>query len=92
MEPEWTKKISSNTICSTYQVIFWIYAVLAVLAVIGTIGILLAYKLPKGLSVAIGFQGLLVSLVTATLALFQYLVCARALLESKVEVQVKRVQ
>lgn len=81
MEPQWTKQISSNTICSTYQAIFWIYAVLAVLAFIGTLSVLVAFKLPKGMSVAIGFQGILVSLVTGTLALFQYLVCARALLE-----------
>lgn len=83
MEPQWTKQISSNTICSTYYVIFWLYAFLAVLAIVGTVGILVMYKLPKGLSVGIGFQGVLTASIAATLALFQYLVCSRALLSEK---------
>jgi len=74
------KKISSNTICNTYYVIYWIYLAVAVLAFVGTIGILVSYKLPRGLSVGIGFQGLLTASIAATLALFQYLVCSRALL------------
>jgi hypothetical protein len=84
MEPQWTKKISSNTVCTTYYYIFVIYAILAVLAVVGTIGILVAYKLPKGLSVGLGFQGILTGLIAAALALFQYLVCSRALLGEEV--------
>ena len=80
MEPTWTKKISSNTVCQTYYVIFWIYAFLAALALVGTIGILFMFKLPKGLSVGIGFQGLLTASIGATLTLFQYLICSRALL------------
>jgi len=83
MEPEWTKKISSNTICTTYQYIFYIYAFIAVLALVGTIGILVSYKLPRGLSVSIGFQGLLTASLGAVLTLFQYLICSRALLETK---------
>lgn len=83
MEPDWTKKIPSTTVCTTYYAIFWVYAALAVLALIGTIGILVSFKLPKGLSVGIGFQGVLMSLIAATLALFQYLVCSRALLAEK---------
>ena len=80
MEPNWTKQISSNTVCSTYYAIFVVYAILAVLAVVGTIGILVSFKLPKGLSVAVGFQGLLTASIAAVLTLFQYLVCSRALL------------
>ncbi len=80
MEPEWTKKISSNSVCTTYYYIFILYAVISVLALVGTIGILVAYKLPKGLSIGLGFQGLLSALIAAVLALFQYLVCSRALL------------
>ena len=83
------KKISSNTICSTYYAIFWIYLVVAAIAFFGTIGILISYKLPKGLSVGIGFQGLLTAAIATTLALFQYLVCSRALL-GEVQVQVKK--
>ena len=89
MEPQWTKQISNNTVCSTYYVIFWLYAILLVLALVGTVGILVAFKLPKGLSVGIGFQGLLSAFILATLCLFQYLVCSRALL-GEVSVQVKK--
>ncbi len=93
MEPQWTKQIPSQTICTTYYALFWLYAALAVLSAIGTVGILIAYKLPKGLSVSVGFQGLLMSVIAATLALFQYLVCSRALLaEQTVEVKVHRAQ
>ena len=83
MEPQWTKQISSNTICSTFYIIFWLYAILLVLALVGTVGILVALKLPKGLSVAIGFQGLLSASILTILCLFQYLVCSRALLQTK---------
>lgn len=84
MEPQWTKQIPSQAVCTTYYVIFWIYAVFAVLAVVGTVGILTMFKLPKGLSVGIGFQGILTGAIAATLALFQYLVCSRALLGEQV--------
>ncbi len=84
MEPQWTKKISNNTVCSTYYYIYIAYAILAVLAVVGTIGILFAYKLPKGLSVGLGFQGILTASIAGVLALFQYLVCSRALLGEEV--------
>ena len=87
MEPQWTKKIPSQTICDTYYALFWIYAALAVIALVGTIAILVSFKLPKGLSVAVGFQGLLSTGVAATLALFQYLVCSRALLGEQVMVR-----
>jgi hypothetical protein len=90
MEPQWTKQISNNAVCTTYYVIFWIYAAFAALAVIGTVGILTMFKLPKGLSVGIGFQGILTGAIAATLALFQYLVCSRALLGEEV-VQMKKV-
>ena len=83
MEPQWTKQISSETICTTYQYIFYIYALISVLAFIGTVGILVSFKLPKGLSVSIGFQGLLTASLAAILSLFQYLVCSRALLDKK---------
>ena len=84
MEPQWTKQIKSETVCTVYWYIYVVYAVVAVLALIGTVGILLAFKLPKGLSVAVGFQGLLTAVIGATLALFQYLVCDRALLAQQV--------
>lgn len=83
MEPQWTKQIPSSTICTTYWVFFVVYAVLAVLAALGTVGILFSAKLPKGLAVSVGFQGLLAAVISAVLALFMYLICDRALLARK---------
>jgi hypothetical protein len=83
MEPQWTKKISSTTICTTYNYIFYVYALISIISFIGTIGILLSFKLPKGLSVSIGFQGLLITVLGTVMTLFQYLVCTRALLQTK---------
>ena len=91
MEPEWTKKISSNAVCTTYYYIFILYAVIAAIALIGTIGILVSFKLPKGLSIGLGFQGLLTAAIATILALFQYLVCTRALLADQQAV-VKKVE
>lgn len=83
MEPQWTKKISSTTICTTYNYIFYVYALISIISFIGTIGILFSFKLPKGLSVSIGFQGLLITVLGTVMTLFQYLVCTRALLQTK---------
>ena len=85
MAPDWTKQIRSETICSVYWYIYVIYAVIAVFAILGTVGILFAFKLPKVLIIGFGFQGLLTASIAATLALFQYLVCDRALLQLKKE-------
>jgi hypothetical protein len=80
MEPQWSKQIPSTTVCGTYYWIFVVYAVFFGISVLGTVGMLVGMKLPKQIAVPVGFFGLLMSAVLATLALFQYLVCARALL------------
>jgi hypothetical protein len=86
MEPQWTKQISNNSVCTTYYVIFFIYAVLAGITLLGTIAIVLSFKLPKGMGVGFGFYGVIMSILLTVLALFQYLVCSRALLgEQKVK-------
>jgi hypothetical protein len=80
MEPQWSKGIKSSTICGTYYIIFVLYAIVAVVAVVGTIVGIVGLKMPKGLAIAFGFQGLLTAVLAAILMLFQYLVCSRALL------------
>jgi len=83
MEPEWSKKISSNTICGTYYFIFVLYAIIASFAILGTLYALFKLKIQKGNAFLFGFQGLLTAVLAATLMLFQYLVCSRALLREK---------
>jgi ABC-type transport system involved in multi-copper enzyme maturation permease subunit len=90
MEPQWTKKISSNTVCTTYYVIFWLYIAVAVLVILGTLALVFAYKMPRGSAAMFGFQGVMTASLACVLALFQYLVCSRALLGEQT-VQIKKV-
>jgi hypothetical protein len=82
MEPQWSKGISSATVCNTYYFIFVLYALVALVAVVGTLVVLIGIKMPKGLALAYGFQGALTAVLASILMLFQYLVCSRALLGS----------
>lgn len=82
MEPEWMKQINSTTVCNLYYIIFVIYAVLAVVTVVN-VGYIALAKLPLGIKIAVGAQGLVLATVLVVLSLFQYIVCDRALLTSK---------
>jgi uncharacterized membrane protein len=79
MEPEWTKRISSETVCNFFYAFFVVYAILAVVSVVGLVGILSTAKLPKGIMVAQTFYGLIMIALATTMALFHYLICDRAL-------------
>ena len=79
MEPQWTKNISSETICNFFYFFYVIYAVLAIMSVFGLVGVFFM-DLPKNILIATSIQGLLMATVAGTTALFHYLVCARALL------------
>lgn len=79
MEPQWTKTISSETVCNFFYFFFVLYAVLAIFTVFSLVA-LFFMDLPKNMLVAATVQGLLVAGVTTATALFHYLVCARALL------------
>jgi hypothetical protein len=84
MEPDWMTKISSASICSFYYAFFVAYAIVAVIALIGLVMILTS-KLPLGIKLSIGFQSLISIALGVLLALFQYMVCDRALLGSEVQ-------
>ena len=84
MEPDWMAKISSASICSFYYAFFVAYAIVAVIALIGLVMILTS-KLPLGIKLSIGFQSLISIALGVLLALFQYMVCDRALLGSEVQ-------
>lgn len=79
MEPEWTKRISNESICNFFYAFFIAYAIIAALGVLGLITSFMTLKLPKGLMIAQGFYGLLMIALATTMALFHYLVCDRAL-------------
>lgn len=81
MEPEWTKNISSETVCNFFYFFYVVYAVLAIFTVFSLVA-LLFMDLPKNLLVVSGIQGILMVGIATVTALFHYLVCARALLPS----------
>jgi hypothetical protein len=81
MEPEWTKNISSETVCNFFYFFYVVYAVLAVFAVFSLIAFFFM-NLPKNVLIVSGIQGMLMTVIATTTALFHYLVCARALLPS----------
>ena len=77
-EPEWTKSISSETICTYFYVMFILIAVVAGIGVL--VDLLVLVQKPK-----IGGMMLLRSLpgfaVAVLQALFLYVICARSLLK-----------
>jgi cell division protein FtsW (lipid II flippase) len=83
MEPEWMSKINSSTICSFYYAFFVAYAVIALIAVIGLI-MILASKISLDKKLYVAFNSLITIALGVTLALFQYMVCDRALLSNEV--------
>lgn len=81
MEPQWTKNISSETVCNFFYFFYVVYAVLAVFTVFSLIA-LFFMDLPKNMLVVTTIQSLLMVGVAGVTALFHYLVCARALIPS----------
>ena len=85
MEPEWMKKIPSESVCNFFYFFFVVYAVLFVLALLTTIGVFSFTKKLGAAGIAIGLQGLVMTLIPGVFALFYYIICDRALLANKKE-------
>ena len=77
--PEWTDKIPSAVICNYFYVFFMIFAVWAAISLIGGVWIFATTKMTLGLLVAFIFNIILSFGISATSALFLYLICERAL-------------
>lgn len=88
MEPEWTKAISSQTVCNVFYAFFIINAIIFVLSVLTTIGIFSYGKNMGTFGVVVGIQSILGALIAASITLSYYLVCDRALLAGKSEKKV----
>jgi hypothetical protein len=77
-EPDWTKSISNETVCSYFYILFFVVSAFAAIAV--GLDIMVAVKKP-----AVGLGLLLRSAPTLILAilnsLFFYIICARSLLK-----------
>lgn len=90
MEPEWTKQISSETICTFFYVFFVFYAVLAGLSVLGLFGSLFSLKKIGAAGPLLAGGYTLMTLLAATMALFYYLICDRGLLQGKKQNRVEQ--
>jgi hypothetical protein len=91
MEPEWTKKIPSTAICSFYYAFFIAYALIGAISVVGLVIAVFTLKMSKGMLAMMVFQNLIVIALSVVLALFQYLVCDRALIAPAVQHTAKNV-
>lgn len=77
--PQWTNKISDNVLCGYFYVFFVVFSVWAGLSLLGGIWIFATSKLSLGALIAIIFNIILSFGISATSALFLYLICERAL-------------
>ena len=76
---QWTDKISNNVLCGYFYVFFVVFSVWAGLSLLGGVWIFATTKMSLGMLVAIIFNILLSFGISATSALFLYLICERAL-------------
>jgi hypothetical protein len=80
MEPNWTKQISSDTVCNFFYAFFVVYAVFAVISLLGLVGLFVfASKMPKGVLITQSLYAVVTLGLATTMALFHYLICDRAL-------------
>lgn len=86
--PQWTEKISNNVLCGYFYVFFIIFSVWAGLSLLGGVWIFATTKMTFGVLVALVFNILLSFGISATSALFLYLICERALKPSLQSVKI----
>lgn len=79
MDHQWTDKISDSVLCNYFYVFFIIYAVWAALSLIGGVWIFATTKMAFGMLMSLIFNIVLSFGISATSALFFYLICERAL-------------
>ena len=80
-EPSWTKEISSEQVCSFFYAFAIIYGVIGVLSM--AVWSLFFSKIATSKVIPYLIHILITSSLAFVTALFHYLVCTRALLDSK---------
>ncbi len=89
--PQWTDKISNNVVCNYFYVFFVIFAVWAAISLLGGVWIFATTKMSFGMLIGVIFNILLSFGISATSALFLYLICERALKPAAAAMGVKNV-
>jgi uncharacterized membrane protein YedE/YeeE len=77
--PQWTDKIADSVLCNYFYVFFLIFSVWAGLSLLGGVWIFATTKMSFGMLIGVIFNILLSFGISATSALFLYLICERAL-------------
>lgn len=77
--PQWTDKISNTVVCNYFYVFFVVFAVWAAISLLGGVWIFATTKMSFGMLIGVIFNILLSFGISATSALFLYLICERAL-------------
>ena len=77
--PQWTDQIPDNLLCNYFYVFFVIFSVWAGLALLYGVWVFTSSKMSIGMMVAVLINILLSFGISATSALFLYLICERAL-------------
>jgi hypothetical protein len=77
--PNWTNKIPNAVVCNYFYVFFMVFAVWAALSLVGGVWIFSSTKMSLGMLVGFIFNIILSFGISATSALFLYLICERAL-------------
>ena len=77
--PQWTDQIPDNLLCNYFDVFFVIFSVWAGLALLYGVWVFTSSKMSIGMMVAVLINILLSFGISATSALFLYLICERAL-------------
>lgn len=78
-KPQWTDAISNVVVCDFYYIFFVIFAIFAAISVLGGIYIFATTKMPLSQLIGVFFNIILTGGLSATSALFIYLICDRSL-------------
>lgn len=85
MDKQWMNDISSSTICNFFYSFYIVYVILFILAIFSTLGSFFYMKKLGAYGIASAIQGLLMSALAATMMMFFYLMCDRALLSGSIK-------
>jgi hypothetical protein len=77
--PEWTDKISDKTLCGYFYIFFIIFSIWAALSLLGGVWVFATTKMAFSMLIGVMINILLSFGISATSALFLYLICERAL-------------
>jgi hypothetical protein len=78
-KPQWTDAISNVVVCDFYYIFFVIFAIFAAISVLGGLYIFATTKMPFSQLIGVFFNIILTGGLSATSALFLYLICDRSL-------------